>query len=109
MHSVNGSRVVINKSADGKYAIMSPVDSKYLILVEEVNSTPSAPAQSAFTPYVVRVTATWLNYRKGPGMNYAVNGQIENGGAFTIVEEKDGWGKLKSGAGWIDLSYTKKI
>lgn len=27
---------------------------------------------------------------------------------YTIVEEKNGWGRLKSGAGWISLSYTKK-
>jgi hypothetical protein len=30
-------------------------------------------------------------------------------GGFTIVKEKDGWGKLKSGAGWIDLSKVTKI
>ena len=28
---------------------------------------------------------------------------------YTIVEEKDGWGKLKSGAGWINLSDTKEV
>ena len=26
-----------------------------------------------------------------------------------IVDEKDGWGKLKSGIGWICLKYTKKV
>ena len=38
-----------------------------------------------------------------------VNGVITDHGRYTIVEEKDGWGKLSSGAGWIKLSYTKKI
>ena len=28
---------------------------------------------------------------------------------YTIVDEKDGWGKLKSGAGWISLKYTTKV
>ena len=28
---------------------------------------------------------------------------------YTIVEEKNGWGKLKSGAGWISLAYTKRV
>lgn len=28
---------------------------------------------------------------------------------FTIVEQKGNWGRLKSGAGWISLSYTKKV
>lgn len=81
-------------------------------MVVEVNSTTTiAPKEETveFKPYIVRVTASQLNYRKGPGMNYAINGQIENGGAYTIVEEQNGWGKLKSGAGWIALEYTKKI
>lgn len=28
---------------------------------------------------------------------------------YTIVEVKNGWGKLKSGVGWINLKYTKKV
>ena len=27
---------------------------------------------------------------------------------YTIVEEKNGWGRLKSGAGWISLEFCKK-
>jgi hypothetical protein len=74
VHSVTGSRIVINKSVDGKYSIMSPVDGKYLTVVEESKETQTTPAQDTFKPYIVRVTASWLNYRKGPGMNYAING-----------------------------------
>lgn len=65
-------------------------------------------------PYIVRIKATVLNIRKGPGTNYNIVGKIKNGGAYTIVEEASGkgaskWGKLKSGAGWISLDYTEKI
>lgn len=35
-------------------------------------------------------------------MNGKVNGQTGKG-TFTIVEVRDGWGRLKSGAGWIWL------
>ena len=35
-------------------------------------------------------------------MDGKVNGQTGNG-VFTIVEVKDGWGRLKSGVGWIWL------
>ena len=59
--------------------------------------------------YKVKVTADALNYRKGPGTNYDVIGTITNKGIYTIVEERNGWGKLKSGAGWISLKYTKKL
>ena len=64
---------------------------------------------SASGPYVARVTATALNVRKGPGTSYDVSTVVYKGGAYTIVEEKDGWGKLKSGAGWICLKYTERV
>ena len=60
-------------------------------------------------PYTVKVTADALNIRKGAGTNYSITGVIKDKGVYTIVEEKDGWGKLKSGAGWISLKYTKKV
>lgn len=68
---------------------------------------PTAPAASK--PYIVKVTASALNIRKGPGTGYAVTGVIRDKGTYTITEERSGWGKLKSGAGWISLSYVKKI
>lgn len=68
--------------------------------------TPSTSAIS--TSYVVKITTNALNIRKGPGTNYAIIGCIRDKGTYTIVEEKNGWGRLKNGAGWISLSYTKK-
>lgn len=65
-------------------------------------------------PYRVRITGNPLNIRKGPGTGYGVAGQITDNGVYTITEESTGtgatmWGKLKSGAGWISLDYTKKV
>lgn len=66
------------------------------------------------TPYKVKVDRSDLNIRKGPGTNYEKNGVIEKG-LYTIVEEssgkgsKKGWGRLKSGVGWISLGYVTKI
>lgn len=68
-----------------------------------------ATGQTTQTPYLVKVTADSLNIRKGAGTKYAITGVITNKGVYTIVEEKDGWGKLKSGAGWISLKYTKRV
>ena len=59
--------------------------------------------------YLARVTANVLNIRKGPGTNYDVVGTIQDKGTYTIVEEKNGFGRLKSGAGWISLDYVKKV
>ena len=63
----------------------------------------------------MKVTADLLNVRKGPGTNNKVVEKIKHGGSYTIIEEKKGigstkgWGRLKSGAGWISLDWVKKI
>ena len=62
-----------------------------------------------FKPYIVRVTTSALNIREGAGTSYKITGCIKNKGSYTIVSESAGWGKLKSGAGWISLQYAKKI
>jgi hypothetical protein len=58
----------------------------------------------------VKVSISDLNIRKGPGTDYARTQYIPVG-IYTIVEVKSGkgstagWGRLKSGAGWISLAY----
>ena len=74
----------------------------------------STTTTQEFKPYLVKVTASVLNIRKGAGTNYGTNGAIRDKGVYTIVAESTGkgaskWGKLKSGAGWISLDYTKRI
>lgn len=69
---------------------------------------------SASVPFEIRVNISDLNIRTGPGTNYAKTGQCTGAGTFTISEVKNGkgsdkgWGKLKSGAGWIALDYAVK-
>ncbi|RGQ06601.1 hypothetical protein DWZ12_04905 [Blautia obeum] len=56
--------------------------------------------------FQVKVTANDLRIRRGPGTNYAFTGRYTGKGKFTIVEERNGWGRLKSGAGWICLTVN---
>ena len=62
-----------------------------------------------FIPYLVKVAVDGLNVRSGPGTGHRINTQITKNQVYTIVDEKNGWGKLKSGAGWIALQYVRKI
>jgi N-acetylmuramoyl-L-alanine amidase CwlA len=64
---------------------------------------------SASTGYLVRITASTLNVRAGAGVGYRINTTVKKGGVYTIVDELNGWGKLKSGAGWISLAYTERV
>lgn len=69
----------------------------------------SAPQQSNGYFYVTVTSENGLNVRTGPGSNCGINMAIPQGGKYTIVETSGCWGKLKSGAGWIHLGYTKRV
>ncbi len=64
-------------------------------LVSESSSFPEAP-------FMVRVLIDNLNIYSDLSGEGEVNGQTGKG-SFTIVEVANGWGRLKSGAGWIYL------
>ena len=71
--------------------------------------TTSSNQSNSGLGYRVKITASMLNVRKGAGTNYSIATTVKNNEVYTIVEEKNGWGKLKSGAGWISLSYATKL
>jgi len=106
-----GNKVIIDKNEDGSNSICSPIHKKYLTVAKRNDKNISV---GTFIPYRVKITATELNIRKGPGTNTAKVGCIKDKGVYTIIEEKNGigatkWGRLKSKVGWISLDYTKKL
>lgn len=104
-----------NKSCPGDWLY-----SRYGDLAEQVNkqlgSAGSAPSPSTATDssaskdtvtsfptvtFQVQVIIGDLNIRKSP--NGEKTGKYTGKGTFTITKVSNGWGKLKSGAGWIWL------
>lgn len=59
--------------------------------------------------YIVEVTADVLHVRKEPTTNSSIVTNVKKPYRYTIVEERNGWGRLKSNVGWIKLSYTKRV
>ena len=64
-----------------------------------------------FKAYTVKLKAyaNAVNIRAGAGIIYKKKGVIDKRVEFTIVEEKNGWGRLKSGEGWVSLKYFDKV
>ena len=79
-----------------------------------VSSDSGGSVEKPSGNFLVQVDISDLYIRKGPGTNYGTNGFCPKG-VYTIVEVKTGagsdagWGKLKSGAGWISLDYATRI
>ena len=106
---------------DGGYATSTTYVSKLCEIIErwkltqyDAKTDESAEKKKSETPFLVKVSITDLNIRTGPGTNYKKTGKYTGVGVFTIMEVRSGkgstagWGKLKSGAGWISLDYAAR-
>ena len=89
---------------------------KIVTILNTILATAGGAASApAAVPFKVRVSISDLRIRTGPGTDTAKTGKFTGAGVFTITEVKDGlgaikgWGRLKSGAGWISLDYTVRI
>lgn len=97
----------ISADAHPGYSVFD-ADGNVVYPVEQKVETPAVP-------FRVWIKVTDLNIRKGPGTNYDATGRFTGKGVFTIVAVQPGegstagWGRLKSGAGWISLDYTTTI
>lgn len=80
---------------------------KWQALKATISSIPEAKPEAGTK--LVKITANALNVRKSATTLSKVVTTVHKGELYTITEEKGGWGKLKSGIGWISLKYTKTI
>ena len=124
MNHLNGCNMTVHRDYAAKACPGDYLYNRHSAIAQAVNSrlgstsgntggnTSSKPSGTTTTNYTVKITASDLNIRSGPGTNYSSKGFIKPG-VYTIVAESDGtgaskWGKLKSGAGWISLDYAAK-
>ena len=109
-----------SKSQKGAYKILSNAkkcaDANSGYSVFDVNGVNiyTSKTTTIEVSFLVKVSISDLNIRKGPGTDYAKTGKFTGKGVFTILEVQSGqgssagWGRLKSGAGWISLDYAVK-
>ena len=108
---VNGGKLVLKKGQKQqiKYAVTVTKGASKKVTVTSSNTKVNSiivQGKAVSVPFIARVSVSDLNYRSRPSMKGKVLGQTGKG-SFTIVEVSNGWGKLKSGAGWIYLENPK--
>ena len=81
---------------------------------EEVPATVpgETEGEDSSLPYLLKIDRADQSIFEGPGYDYVFVGTVREKGTYTIVEEVldyEGnlWGKLKSGAGWVDLTEIR--
>ena len=103
------------KYGKGYYQKYAEVAAGTAAEAEKSNKSSSSGMSNTDCPFLVKVTAKDLRIRKGAGTDTAWTGKYVPPGVYTIVEVKEGkgsdagWGRLKSGAGWIALELVKRV
>ena len=92
----------------------SAIANNFIPLVKNYISggtTSTSTSTSTSSLGVYKVIVDELNVRQGPGTSYPIATVVHKGEAYTIVKMSGSWGKLKSGAGWINCSsrYCTKV
>ena len=102
-------------SADIANARFSAFKSRVKYIMDCGETSDTADNAATGVPFRVRVIDPALNIRVAAGVSNKAVGVIRGGGIYTIVETQSVgaavWGRLKSGAGWINIgqNYCQKI
>lgn len=107
--SESGQRAYAKGVADAIIEYFGLVKNNVTVPINTNVQTACVPQMENSVSYQVKITADVLNVRSGAGADCKINTTVKKGEVYTIVAESNGWGKLKSGAGWISLFYTSNV
>ena len=87
---------------------------EYLGLTKKTQPTNTPSSTTPVTSnevFTVKIKVDSLNIRKTASFDSPVVGTVKKGEVYTIVEQQNGLGRLKSGAGWISMGdkYVEKV
>ena len=104
---VKGSTYEVTR-IDGNKLLLSDIVS--WVWDYDVDKVGSATQSNSDNSFLVEIVCDELNIRQQADFNSKVVGTVKRGEVFTIVEEKNGLGKLKSGVGYISMNtkYVKR-
>ena len=111
-HGWGVDRVKKHQDFSNKYCPHRTLDkgwASFVNMVKDYLNELNKPAQANQTStFLVEIICDTLNIRQQADFNSKVVGTVKKGQVFTIVEEKNGLGKLKSGVGYISMN-TKYV
>ena len=98
---VKGSTYEVTRIDGNKLLLSDIVSWVWDYDVDKVGSTTQSNSDNSF---LVEIICDELNIRQQADFNSKVVGTVKKGEVFTIIEEKNGLGKLKSGVGYISMN-----
>ena len=111
--SLTRHNMFVNTTCPGPYlqdrlSLLADIVNTRLDNVQPEPQPEPEPEPSMYFNNLVEINTDVLNVRQEPNTLSYINTQVYRGEIYTIVETIENWGRLKSGAGWICLDYTKE-
>lgn len=100
---VKGSTYEIIRIKEDKLLLSKITSWIYAHDVEKVGSNTTVATDESF---LIEIICDKLNIRQSADFNSKVVGTVKRGEVYTIIEEENGLGKLKFGAGYISMNST---
>ena len=104
---VKGSIYEVTKVAGDKLLLSDIISWVWIDDVEKVSANTVVSTTQSF---LVEIICDELNIRQKADFNSKIVGTVKRGEVYTIIQEENGLGKLKSGVGYISLNskYVKR-
>lgn len=104
---VKGSIYEVTKVAGDKLLLSDIISWVWIDDVEKVSANTVVSTDNTF---LVKIICDELNIRQKADFNSKIVGTVKRGEVYTIIQEENGLGKLKSGVGYISLNskYVKR-
>ena len=99
VREANKDSAVIARAKTGP--ILGEVSNEHLVIVEGNIAT--------IDPYYVQVPVTDLPVYYSPNKTSGIVKRLKRFALITIVDEKNGFGKIKVGSGWIELAKVTRL
>ena len=98
---VKGSIYEVTKVAGDQLLLSDIISWVWIDDVEKVSANTVVATDNTF---LVKIICDELNIRQKADFNSKIVGTVKRGEVYTIIQEENGLGKLKSGAGYISLN-----
>ncbi len=95
------------------------VNAAFKLAIDQSSSSPKTAedkqatdsAKTTKTKIIIKDTPTgWLRVREEPSLNASESGKVNPGESFDLIDEQDGWYKIKIDGkeGWVSSIYSSK-
>ena len=102
-------KLYVRDIKDDKYTVARAKTGPVLGIVAKDNLKDANENIPEIDPYVVQILEHNTPLYHSSNKNSGILKRLNRFALFTIVNEKNGFGKIKNGAGWVELTKTQEL